>query len=543
MIQRSFLTGLILTLVAFGAESSDVLRFEIADVHSSAKILNTDPDISGGLMRGGIYRLHRATMVDLIRIAWDVKADKVFGGPSWLEMDKFDILAKASADVTPASVKLMLRTLLQERFDLKARTDMKPLPAFVLSAGKRNGLKKSDDSGEPGCKAEQAKSDGPIPTESVICHRMTMERFVSEISNLPGSFNYVGDHRIENRADLPGEWDFTFTYSLRSRVTTGGAEVVTLADALDKQLGLKLEPADLPTQVVVVESVNEKPAPNPPGTEKLLPETVSEFEVADIKPTDPDYRGGEFRILPGGRITARGIPLKDLIEDLWGLSDELLIGAPKSAESDRWDFVAKAPPAAAILDAGTAQDADFPVDADMLDEMARNLLKERFKLSFHMEERPLSAYTLSALKPRMKKADPAERTKCEEGPAQIGKPDARDANPILGRLLTCRNTTMARFAELLPELANGYVHSPVLDNTGLPDGYDFTLSFSTIGQLRGGDGQGGDASKRDSTASDPNGAISLPDAMEKQLGIKMELAKRPVRVMVIDRLEAKPTDN
>ena len=97
---------------------------------------------------------------------------------------------------------------------------------------------------------------------------------------------------------------------------------------------------------------------------------------------------------------------------------------------------------------------------------------------------------------------------------------------------------MAYFAQELPYLASGYIHSDVLDATGLEGGWDFTLSFSKAAQFRGNDG-----SAAGGTASEPTGALSAPEAMEKQLGLKMELRKRPVRVLVIDHIEEKPTDN
>lgn len=544
-ICSSFASFLILATSAASGWAADLPRFEFADVHSSAKILNSgNTDISGGLMHGGIYRLRRATMLDLVRIAWNVPAEKVVGGPAWLEMDKFDILAKAPAEVTPESVKLMLRSLLQERFALVAREGTKPMPAFGLFAGTKAALKKADGPGDSGCHADQKYTDAAPPAITVNCHKMSMESFVSAISGFPETSAYIGDRKIvANRTGLDGEWDFTFKYSGRASFVTSNVTVTTLADALDKQVGLKLQPVDIPASVVIVESVNEIPTPNASNLDNIFPESVAEFEVADIKPTDPDFKDGMFEVKPGGMMIIRGVPLKDIIGDVWNLADEMVIGAPKSAESDRWDIIAKAPAAAAVLDAGSAQDADLPVDGDMLIDMLKTLLKDRFKLAFHMEKRSMPAYTMTALKPKMKKADPAERTKCHEGPALLGKPDPRDANPILGRLLTCRNTTMARLAELLPELANGYVHSAVLDSTGLRDGYDFTLSFSTIGQLRGGDGRGEVQSRKDGSAFEPSGAISLPDAMERQLGVKMKLSSRSVPVMVIDHLEARPTDN
>src|ERR1700746_3544997 len=101
--------------------------------------------------------------------------------------------------------------------------------------------------------------------------------------------------------------------------------------------------------------------------------------------------------------------------------------------------------------------------------------------------------------------------------------------------------TMAQFADLLPQQVNGYVHSAVLDKTGLTDAYDFTLSFSGIGVMQNslqGPGQRGAGG-----AADPNGALSLPDAISKQLGLKLELEKRPAPVLVIDHVERQPTEN
>ena len=274
-----------------------------------------------------------------------------------------------------------------------------------------------------------------------------------------------------------------------------------------------------------------------------------EFEVADVKPSDPDGPpGARLQIQPGGRIDIHNLPLKFLIEQMWNLSDEMIVNAPKFMDTDKWDIVAKAPSAVATS-GPTAGPNGPPVDVDTLFGMLKTLMAERFKLTMHTEERPLNAYTLLAVKPKMKKADPASRTHCAEGPPAMSKNDPRDANPVLGRLLTCQNITMKQFAEQLQFVANGYVHSPVLDSTGLEGGWDFSLNFSTIGQLQGGGGRGGDGpppaagAAGTADASDPNGAVSLNDAIEKQLGLKLEMQKRPVEVLVIDHIEQKPSDN
>jgi uncharacterized protein (TIGR03435 family) len=189
------------------------------------------------------------------------------------------------------------------------------------------------------------------------------------------------------------------------------------------------------------------------------------------------------------------------------------------------------------------------VDYDALPAMLRNLLVERFKLATHMEERPVNACSLVAAKPKMKPADPASRIKCFGGTAGgAANKDPRDTNPVLNRLITCQNMTMDRFAGMLHSLAPGYIHVPVLDLTGLDGAWDFTLGFSGAGRVNGNAGGGrtdtpSAAAGGANVASDPNGAISLLDALPKLLGKNLELNKQPVQVLVMDRIEQKPLEN
>jgi uncharacterized protein (TIGR03435 family) len=218
----------------------------------------------------------------------------------------------------------------------------------------------------------------------------------------------------------------------------------------------------------------------------------------------------------------------------------MLVGLPKWADTVKVDLIAKMPSTGAAPTQG--------IDIDVFRPALLGLLVDRFKLATHTEERLVDAYTLTAAKPKLKQtADPLLRTNCKEGPGADGK-DPRTANPVNGRLLTCQNMTMAQFAEQLPLRASGYIRSDVLDATGLDGAYDFTLNFAANGpavQNGGGGGRGGDAGPAAGTpaAADPNGAISPFDALTKQLGLKLEMHKRPMPVIVIDHIEEKPADN
>jgi uncharacterized protein (TIGR03435 family) len=177
--------------------------------------------------------------------------------------------------------------------------------------------------------------------------------------------------------------------------------------------------------------------------------------------------------------------------------------------------------------------------------MLRALLVSRFKLTSHYEDRPVAAYALVADKPKLKTADPANRTTWINGAAP-GAKDPRDAAPVLNRLVTCLNYTMTQLSEDLPQMAGGYIHEPVVDATGLDGGYDFTLNFTGINRLGGPgarSGEGGGPVGASPAAADPSGGMSLFDAVQKQLGLKLELRKRPMRVLVIDHVDEKPSDD
>jgi uncharacterized protein (TIGR03435 family) len=175
--------------------------------------------------------------------------------------------------------------------------------------------------------------------------------------------------------------------------------------------------------------------------------------------------------------------------------------------------------------------------------MLRSLLIERFKMATHYEDRPVNAYTLVAVNPKLTKADLSNRTRYRNGPT-LNQRDPRDTNPIVGRMVTVQNMTMAQFADNLQRMAPGYLRMQVADDTGLSGAWDFTLSFSTVNnaQPQAGPAPGAGQPGGVPAASDPTGAVSLFDALERQLGLKLEMRKRNLPVLVIDRVEEKPID-
>jgi uncharacterized protein (TIGR03435 family) len=551
--------------------------FDIADVHPSparGNVLNQFR--RGPFIAGGRYELLNATVLDLIQIAYSpagantLDADKVAGGPDWMSSDRFDVIGKVPPRSSADSTKIMLQTLLSDRFKLVIHNDTRPLPAYALSAGKKPLLKQADGSGETGCKL-QTQSSSPAGGGSVMinlngttmtlginslltfaCRNITMQAFAEGMPSMIFAGSYLNNNRVVDKTDLKGSWNFDLKFSLPLRGPFGPdtGDTVTLADAIQKQLGLDLVMTKVPTPVIAIDSVNQKPTPNPPGIAEALPPLPEEFEVADVKPTAPDFRGGRYQVLPSGRVDIEGLTLRNLIQQAWQLppldNNEALVG-PKFLDTARFTIVAKAPtfgPPPDLPPGAPGTPAPPLVDQDSVAPMLRNLLIERFGLTFHTEQRPLTSFTLTSVKPKLQKADPSHRTGFHEGPGPDGK-DPRVSNPAIGRLVTCENMTMAQFAANLPLIASGYIRfSTVVDATGLEGAYDFTLAFSGAGILNGGGGArgAGPAGPGGTQAAEPNLGITLYEAIEKQLGLRLEQTRRPGSVMIIDHIEEKPKD-
>jgi uncharacterized protein (TIGR03435 family) len=528
------------------ASGQSTPAFEIAAIQPSARTSNAN--MSGGVLRAGRYELRKATMVDLIRTAYGVEAEHVVGGPSWLEYDRFDINAKAPPATSPETVKRMLQALLADRFKLAVHTDTRPMPAFVLSLGKGKPKLKPASGSTAGSCQPQPWQGGPIRNR-FACTGASMELLTRILRNMAGG--YI-DNRVVDSTGLAGAWDFELQWTPRGALGMAGADGITIFDAVEKQLGLKLELQKVPTQVIVVDRANQTPTPNPPGvTTRLPPVPPAEFEVAVIKPSDPNARPGGGGFQPG-RIDFRGVPLRVLITLAWNVRPgEELVGEPKWLINDppHFDVLAKSSSVG-----GDGFNGREPIPLEDLQVMLRALLADRFKLATHFEDRPVTAYVLTANEPKLKPADPSNRTGCKIGAAPPTKNAAEFGPPR--RQVTCLNITLAQLAEQLPNFAPLYTPFPALDASGVEGSWDITLIFDMRPSLIGGGGRGGgdlggkagppvrEASPAGDTltASDPVGGITLFDAL-KQLGLKLEMQKRPMPVLVIDHVEPKPTEN
>jgi uncharacterized protein (TIGR03435 family) len=543
MKQNSGVQVALLSLLTIAYALAQQPKFEMADVHVSPTA-HTFAQNFGGVLRAGKYVNRDATMLNLIEAAYGVSEDSIAGGPGWLNSDLFDVIAKVPDGTTPATAKLMLQALLADRFKLVVHNETRPVPRYVLSVGKGGSkLKTASGSGNPGCQPKQqgGGNGGPgdlasQPNIQVACHDLTAQAIAENLHQMAGGYL---DHDVIDSTNLEGSWDFDLEWTGRGALAAKGAEGISVFDAVEKQLGLKLELKNVPLPALAIESVNRKPAANPPGIESTLTLAAARFEAATVKPADPNGRPMVGILYTGGSQMKAGGNLRDLIAMALQISPNIaadtVIGLPKSADSQRWDITAKVPSTgegAPNVVSGRPQPPPLSVALEML----RGLLVDQFELKTHTEEREVTVYalTLGSGKAKLTQAEESERSGCKPDPS-APKP-ATNISVMIG----CRNTTMAELAENLQRMANAYIDHPIVDATGLQGGWDFLIGWTPKAMLdaprapspnqpAGGIGE----------AAEPNG-ISAFEAVEKELGLKLVKQKRSIPVIVVDHVSETP---
>ena len=226
------------------------------------------------------------------------------------------------------------------------------------------------------------------------------------------------------------------------------------------------------------------------------------FEVATVKPSQ-SAGGVSLRVNPSGLFTTTGTSLSDLIEFAYDLHRRQVRGGPSWFENEKYDLTGK-------------PDKPGRPSLTQLKAMIQKLLADRFQLTVHRDKRELSVYAITVAKSGPK------LTKNDSDPN--GLPGGVGIGP---RSLSLRNITMAEFAIMLQA---SILDRPALDRTGLGSArYDLNLRWTPDGpQLQPG------------AEPLPDNADAPPDlfaAFQQQLGLKLESAKAPVDVLVIDHVE------
>ena len=235
----------------------------------------------------------------------------------------------------------------------------------------------------------------------------------------------------------------------------------------------------------------QTPSPTPSPRPKF-----DAFEVATIKPVEPADKTPRYIKMDGPhRFVEKYYTLKLLIAAAYDLNPKTISGGPSWVDSDHYDILALTP-------------GEVRPSHDEQMSMLRNLLANRFKLTFHREQKEFSIFELEVAKngPKLKKT-----TASPDDPAAL-------ISTVYPQriLLPARNATMGDFASLLQR---AILDRPVVDKTGLSGRYDFDLEWAPDETQFGGDVP---------KASDDAPSAPLFSAIQEQLGLKLEIGRAHV---------------
>jgi uncharacterized protein (TIGR03435 family) len=224
------------------------------------------------------------------------------------------------------------------------------------------------------------------------------------------------------------------------------------------------------------------------------------FEVATVKMGGPVEANGMININTGrilnGVVTLANATLSDCLKFAYSLTTEEQIAGPDWIKQKlvRFEVTAKAAP---------------ETPADQLLIMLQGLLKDRFRMTLHTEQRVMTHYELVIGKngPKLKEST-------------VNALDATGAARLDG--IKSSRMTMNKLASLLSRMTR----MPVIDETGLTGYYQFDLKY---------------ADERQPVENQVGPSVFT--AVQEQLGLKLESRKGPVEVLVVDHAEKVPVEN
>lgn len=259
-----------------------------------------------GTQDPGRFTCNNCNLSMLISTAYDINYVQI-SGPSWLDSQRFDVVAKVPQGATKEQFRVMMQNLLIERFKLAAHHDKKDLPTYELSVAK-NGPKLKDSPGPPDSPGPEGRGRGgpmPPPRSPDGAMQLPNGRFSIMMMSPRGSQWRVVDESMEQFAKslqgmvgrpvndatgLKGKYDFELTFSgsgsgmlLGRGMMPGGppppppggpggpgapVEISpddsgpTIFTALQEQLGLKLDAKKGPVEIVVIDHIEKTPTEN-----------------------------------------------------------------------------------------------------------------------------------------------------------------------------------------------------------------------------------------------------------------------------------------
>jgi uncharacterized protein (TIGR03435 family) len=197
---------------------------------------------------GGLHAIH-VTLREMILFAYDIRGHQLIGASGWMDDERYDVLAKPAQNDNPTGarrsheeewrgIRLNLRTLLADRFQLAIHKETRELPIYALVAAKN------------GPRLEFSKSEWLTINNrngQVICKKVTMKQFAAN------TLTWRTGRTVVDETGLSGEFDFELKFVEDQAAAAGDNSLPDFLTALRDQLGLVLRSQKGPVEVIVVD--------------------------------------------------------------------------------------------------------------------------------------------------------------------------------------------------------------------------------------------------------------------------------------------------
>jgi uncharacterized protein (TIGR03435 family) len=260
---RTIITATVLVLTFGHCHCQDLAKapaFEVASVTPCKPGTPEPPGEHMGMVQftypGGRFRASATTLKFLMEWAYNLQPSQHSGGPSWIESERYDIVAKAEGNATDAQQKLMVQTLLAERFQLKLHREKKKLSVFVISVGKNAPKLFPPQEGEVHSIKIVPKKD---PDDKIASYHVVATRF--SLSQLTDTFARQMGRVFVNETGMDGDYDFTLDLAIDEHQPKP-LDPSLLINAMREQLGLSLKSQDALVDYLVIDGAEKVEAGN-----------------------------------------------------------------------------------------------------------------------------------------------------------------------------------------------------------------------------------------------------------------------------------------
>jgi uncharacterized protein (TIGR03435 family) len=236
------------------------LAFEVASVKLSgpgtSPLRNAPPGSRGFVVTPTTVAVNHATLKSLLRWAYDVEDYQVSGGPGWADTEWYDVDARAGGPSSPDQLRVMMRSLLSDRFQLASHSETKSMLLNVLSV--------AGDGPKFGSQFHLADTNaGPSPLAKPVIDQLHFSQVSMKTFATFLRLNLSHD-LINNRPINPAEISPVLDQTGLSGVYDIVLKTKDQGDwpkVLDRQMGLKLDLRKAPITVIVIDAVS-RPSPN-----------------------------------------------------------------------------------------------------------------------------------------------------------------------------------------------------------------------------------------------------------------------------------------